>query len=177
MSVSQSPPVLLLFILLTGTWKMLKSFPSCPSFIMVESYRTRFGFSQLGGKVICLGRDRLFWTRGSLDAGVAAGSDVRSDLCAVLSLQHIPPAEYLPMEPGMKSLGALLVRKGWWIQVWAACWWGREPWEHPGCWDSVMGACGHQNVLSQATHIIWDGCLSVPGEVSAAGLCLLWMLR
>lgn len=60
------------------------------AFIMAESPRTWFGFPQLGRKVICLGESvsgqrQVFWPCGSLDAGVAAGTDVRSDPCAVSS--------------------------------------------------------------------------------------------
>lgn len=42
------------------------------------------------------GQRQVFWICGSLDAGVTAGTVVRSDLCSALSFQHFPRAEYLP---------------------------------------------------------------------------------
>lgn len=68
---------------------------------------------------ICLGDNpsgqrQVFWICGSLDAGVAAGTDIRSDPCAAFSTSH--ELNIVPLAPamglGVKSLGALLVRKG-----------------------------------------------------------------
>lgn len=79
---------------------MLESFPFCPSSwqevlghgLDPHSWEERL----FAWNTMCLGRDRFFWICGSLDAGVAAGTDVRSDPHPALSFQHFPRAEYLP---------------------------------------------------------------------------------
>lgn len=142
LSVSQSPPVLLSFILFTGTWKRLKSFPSWPSSWQnvpghgLDSHSWEGRLFAWG--TVSLDRSRAFWLCGSLDAEVAAGTGVRSDPCAALSFQHIPVAEHLPTGSEW-GLGWNLSLLYWSGRVGGSRFgWGREPWGHPGCWHTVM---------------------------------------
>lgn len=118
---------------------------------------------------ICLGDNpsgqrQVFWICGSLDAGVAAGTDIRSDPCAALSFQHIPRAEYCPT-------GSC---HGAWGEI-SGCFTGQEGSVDPGLgW--LLG--GEEAALGTSRLLAWCCvCLWTPGCVPANPYNVGWVFE